>query len=36
MKDSYENIKLSAHDEIVLVSGIVPPLIPSSYEFGGL
>ena len=32
----YENIKLSAHDEIVLVSGNVPPLIPSSYEFNGL
>ena len=36
VKDSYENIKLSAHDEIALVSGNVPQSIPSSYEFGGL
>ena len=36
VKDSYENIKLSAHDEIVLVSGNVPPLISSYYEFNGL
>ena len=36
VKDNYENIKLSAHDEIALVSGNVPQSIPSSYEFGGL
>ncbi len=33
---SYGTIPLSAHDEIVLVSGDVPPSVPSSYEFGGL
>lgn len=36
VKNSYENIKLSVHDEIVLVSGSMPPVIPSSYEFNGL
>ena len=36
VKDNYANIKLDAHDEIALVSGNVPPSIPSSYEFGGL
>ena len=36
VKNSYDNIKLSAHDEIALVSGNVPQSIPSSYEFGGL
>ena len=36
VKDSYENIKLAAHDEIALVSGNVPTSIPSSYEFDGL
>jgi len=36
IKDSYENIKLVAHDEITLVSGSIPPSIPSSYEFDGL
>lgn len=36
VNDSYDAIPLSAHDEIVLVSGDVPPSIPSSYEFGGL
>jgi len=36
VKDSFDKIQLSAHDEIVIVSGSVPPSIPSSYEFGGL
>jgi hypothetical protein len=36
VKASYETIILSAHDEIVLVSGDVPSSIPSSYEFNGL
>jgi len=36
VNDSYDAIQLSAHDEIVLVSGDVPPSIPSSYAFGGL
>ncbi len=36
VNDSYGSIQLSAHDEIVLVSGDVPSSIPSSYEFGGL
>ena len=36
VKDNYENIKLSAHDEIALVSGNISQPIPSSYEFGGL
>jgi hypothetical protein len=36
VNDSYDSIQLSAHDEIVLVSGDVPSSIPSSYEFGGL
>jgi hypothetical protein len=36
VNDSYDTIQLSAHDEIVLVSGDVPSSIPSSYEFGGL
>lgn len=36
VKDSYENITLTAHDEIVLVSGSIPQVIPSSYEFNGL
>lgn len=36
VKDTYDKITLSAHDEIVIVSGNVPPIIPSSYVFGGL
>jgi hypothetical protein len=36
VKDSFDNIKISAHDEIVIVSGNVPPSLPSSYEFVGL
>ena len=36
IKDDYKNIPLNAHDEIVIVSGVTPPQIPSSYEFGGL
>ena len=36
VKDSFDKIKLSAHDEIVIVSGSTPPTLPSSYEFGGL
>ncbi len=36
VNDNYGSIPLSAHDEIVLVSGDVPPSIPSSYAFGGL
>lgn len=35
-KDSYDKISLSAHDEIVIVSGSVQTSIPKSYEFGGL
>jgi hypothetical protein len=35
-KDSYDKIPLSAHDEIVIVSGSMPSSIPKSYEFGGL
>lgn len=34
--DTFDKIKLSAHDEIVIISGSVPPSFPSSYEFGGL
>jgi len=36
VKDSFDKIKLSAHDEIVIVSGKVRPSLPTSYEFGGL
>lgn len=36
VKNSFDKIPLSAHDEIVIVSGNVPQSIPSSYEFGGL
>lgn len=36
VKDSYDKITLSAHDEIVIVSGSAPSSIPSSYAFGGL
>lgn len=36
LKDSYDKISLSAHDEIAIVSGSVPPSIPSTYAFGGL
>jgi hypothetical protein len=35
-KDNFDSIQLKAHDEIVIVSGNVPPSIPNSYEFGGL
>lgn len=35
-KDNYDKIPLSAHDEIVIVSGSVPPTLPQSYEFNGL
>lgn len=35
-KGNYDKIELSAHNEIVIVSGSVPPSIPSSYTFGGL
>ena len=35
-KDSYDKIPLAAHDEIVIVSGSVPPTLPQSYEFNGL
>jgi hypothetical protein len=36
VNDSFDKIKLSAHDEIVIISGSVPPSFPSSYEFNGL
>lgn len=36
VKEGFDKIQLSAHDEIVIVSGNVPPSVPSSYEFGGL
>jgi hypothetical protein len=36
IKDSYDKITFSAHDEIVIVSGSVPSSIPSSYAFDGL
>jgi hypothetical protein len=36
VKDSFDKIALSAHDEIVIISGSVPPSFPSSYDFGGL
>ena len=36
VKDGFDKVQISAHDEIVIVSGNVPPTIPSSYEFGGL
>jgi hypothetical protein len=36
VKDIFDKIPLLAHDEIVIVSGNVPPSLPSSYEFGGL
>ena len=35
-KDGYDKIPLTAHDEIVIVSGYVPPTLPKSYEFNGL
>ncbi len=35
-KDGYDKIPLNAHDEIVIVSGNVPPNLPQSYEFNGL
>ena len=35
-KDGYDKIPLAAHDEIVIVSGNVPPSLPQSYEFNGL
>ena len=35
-KDGYDKIPLTAHDEIVIVSGSVPPTLPKSYEFNGL
>ena len=35
-KDNYDKIPLNAHDEIVIVSGSVPPTLPQSYEFNGL
>ena len=35
-KDGYDKIPLNAHDEIVIVSGSVPPTLPQSYEFNGL
>ena len=35
-KDGYDKIPLNAHDEIVIVSGSVPPTLPNSYEFNGL
>jgi len=35
-KDGYDKIPLSAHDEIVIVSGSMPPYLPKSYEFNGL
>lgn len=30
---SYRDVKLLAHDEIVIIYGTVPPTIPSSYQF---
>ena len=36
VNDTFDKIKLSAHDEIVIISGSVPPSFPSSYEFDGL
>ena len=36
VKESFDKIALSAHDEIVIISGAVPPSFPSSYDFGGL
>jgi hypothetical protein len=34
-EDGYAKIPLTAHDEIVIVSGSVPPTLPKSYEFNG-
>ncbi len=36
VKGGFDKIQLHAHDEIVIVSGNVPPSIPTTYEFGGL
>lgn len=36
VNNSFDKIALSAHDEIVIISGNVPSSFPSSYEFGGL
>jgi len=36
VKDGFDKIQLAAHDEIVIISGNIPPSIPSYYEFGGL
>ena len=33
VKDTFDKISLSAHDEIVIISGPVPPSFPSSYQF---
>ena len=33
IKDSFDKIALSAHDEIVIISGSIPPSFPSSYQF---
>jgi len=30
------NIKINAHDEIAIVYGTSPTIIPSIYDFGGL
>ena len=34
--DTFDKIMISAHDEIVIVSGNMPATIPSSYPFGRL
>ena len=34
-KDGFDKIPLTAHDEIVVVSGDVPPTLPKSFEFNG-
>jgi len=36
VKDTYDEITLSAHDQIVIIFGAIPQTIPSSYTFGGL
>lgn len=36
VKGNFSEVVLSAHDEIVLVSGDVPQNVPASYDFGGL
>ncbi|MDE1770482.1 MAG: hypothetical protein KGI28_08030 [Thaumarchaeota archaeon] len=33
VKNTFDKIALSAHDEIVIISGTVPPAFPSTYQF---